>query len=139
MKNMNKVTVFIVSLGFLIGVTSSTMEADSWSAESAIYFKNAFEKAKADGKNILLDFHASWCPTCRKQKKALTEVLGDQDFSRLVAFEVNYDDETKLEKHLGVTAQSTLILFYGPKEISRSVSVTDKEGLREFLRKANNK
>lgn len=113
------------------------LESAAWSGDIVPFSAKQFEKSKSEGKRVLLDFHASWCPTCRRQKSSLEEVLKEAEFSQIVALEVNYDDETKLEKELRVSSQSTLILFKGGKEIARSVSVAGRDELRTFLSKAN--
>lgn len=63
--------------------------------------------ASLDG-NIVLDFYASWCPSCRKLEKDIEASLGDIP-SDLTIVKVNYDTETDLKSQYGVTRQHTLV------------------------------
>ena len=99
------------------------------------YKAAAFEEAKAAGKTVLLDFHADWCPVCRKQGPVIESLVQEGKFKVIVAFQVNYDDETALKKQLKVTSQSTLIVFKGGKEVSRATGVVDKTDIRALIEK----
>lgn len=100
------------------------------------YSQSAFEKAQSEGKVILLDFYASWCPTCRKQHAVLPGVLVDDAFKDLVALQVDYDDSDALQKALKVTSQSTFVLFKGKEEVGRATGLTDAAQIRELLLRA---
>ncbi|MGB4076256.1 MAG: thioredoxin family protein [Minisyncoccia bacterium] len=58
--------------------------------------------------DVVLFFHASWCPTCR----ALDENIQGNAASipeSLTILDVNYDKEIELRKKYGVTMQHTLV------------------------------
>ncbi len=58
-----------------------------------VYDKSLYEKAKFDGKIILLYFYANWCPTCKEQEPAVEKVFrGLAGNNGRVAFRVNYND-----------------------------------------------
>lgn len=56
--------------------------------------------------NIVLFFHADWCPTCNALEK---EILSDTIPSDLTILVVNYDTETELKKKYSVLTQTTLV------------------------------
>ncbi len=99
------------------------------------YTEDSFRKAKSDGKSIVLVFHANWCPTCRAQKPVLESILKEKEFDGLVALQVDYDDSDDIQRELGVTRQSTVIVFKSGAEVGRSVSDTNKDSLTTLLKK----
>lgn len=95
----------------------------------------AFDKAKADGKTVLVDFAASWCPTCKKQGPVIESLLKEDKYKDVVAFKADYDKEQELKKQLKVTGQSTLVVFKGDKEAGRAMGITDKVAIGTLLAK----
>ena len=106
------------------------------SAAEAPYTKAAFDKALADGKPVVVDFWASWCPTCKEQKPVVQSLLKDAKRKSLTVFVADFDKEEALKKQLNVTMQSTLVAFKGGQEVARSTGQTDKAELAALLDKA---
>ncbi len=63
--------------------------------------------ASAKG-NVVLNFSAPWCPTCRALDKDINANLHNIP-SNLTILKVDYDTATALKKKYGVTAQHTLV------------------------------
>jgi thiol-disulfide isomerase/thioredoxin len=100
-------------------------------------FSNAaFKTAQAKGEPILVDAHASWCPTCRAQAPTIAAISRDPAFSRLVILTLDYDHQNDAKQALGIRKQSTLIAFAGSQERSRSVGVTDPAAIRTLAASA---
>ena len=89
----------------------------------------AFHAAQAQGRSILVDVHADWCPTCRAQDPTIQRLAASPAFAKLVILKLDYDSQVKEERALGVNHQSTLIAFRGGSETGRSVGVTDPGGI----------
>jgi len=100
------------------------------------FSRPAFDKALADGKPVVVDFAASWCPTCKAQKPIVKALLNEPARKPLTLFVADFDKEEALKKRLGVTMQSTLIAFKAGKEVARSTGQTDKAELGALLDKA---
>jgi thiol-disulfide isomerase/thioredoxin len=64
--------------------------------------------AKADGGDVVLFFHAGWCPTCKALERDVQNNLSDipQD---LTILKLNYDKESELKKKYEVFIQHTLV------------------------------
>lgn len=75
--------------------------------EYTTYADDAVAEAAEYG-NVVLFFHAAWCPTCRALKNNITE-NSDEIPSDLTILEVDYDDSTALRQQYGVTYQHTLV------------------------------
>ena len=100
----------------------------AWAGEQP-YDKAAFEKALAEGKPVIVDFFADWCPTCKVQKPHVQSLLSDPKMKEVTLFIADYDKEKDLKKSLRVTQQSTFVVFKGGKETGRSTGQTKKEDL----------
>lgn len=96
----------------------------------------AFDKALAAGQPVVIDFAASWCPTCKEQKPIVQGLLKDPKRQSLTVFVADFDKEEALKQRLKVTMQSTLVAFKGGKEVARSTGQTDKAELGALLDKA---
>jgi len=99
------------------------------------YSPAALAAAQQAGEPVVLHFHASWCPTCRAQDKVFDSLKSDPAL-KVALMEVDYDKEKAFEKQMKVTAQSTLIVFHGATERSRSTGETDPAKLKSTLQKA---
>ena len=100
------------------------------------YDKAAFDKALAEGKPVIVDFQADWCPTCKVQKPLVQALLKEPRMKDVVLFVADYDKEKDLKKALRVSSQSTFVVFKGGKEVGRSTGQTKKEDLAETFAKA---
>lgn len=94
----------------------------------------AFEAAQKQGRPILVDVFADWCPVCRAQHDALSRILPKQEFKDVVVFRLNFDTQKEAWTSFGVQRQSTLIAFRGRKEVGRSVAATDGDSIEQLLR-----
>ncbi len=121
--------VVLIGLGYAVfsrpsdvGVTLSTPTSDieaqtSPTGEQVAYVAGAYQNfseaaydaALADGKTVILDFHADWCPTCRANEPVITSVFKSNIDTNLVGFKVNYDTEIALKKTFNIQGQSTII------------------------------
>lgn len=97
------------------------------------YSQEAFKKAQMDGATVVVDFHANWCPTCRKQEPLLNAIVNMPGYEKVVGLKADYDKEKDLKKSLGVTKQSTIVVFKGEKEVARKTGVTSKDELKALI------
>lgn len=77
------------------------------------YSQTAYAEALADGKTVILDFHADWCPICVANAPGILAAFESTSNPNVVGFIANYDTETALENQFGVSSQSTLVKVQG--------------------------
>ncbi len=107
-------------------------------AQAAVqpFDKAKFETALAQGKPVIVDFAADWCPTCKEQKPIVDALMQEPKRKDITLFVADFDKETALKKRLKVTMQSTFIVLKGGKEVGRSTGQTDKAELAGLFDKA---
>src|SRR3989344_3618154 len=64
--------------------------------------------ARAETGDVVLFFHASWCPTCRGLSADIDKNI-EAIPSEVSILKVDYDTESELKKKYGVTYQHTLV------------------------------
>jgi thiol:disulfide interchange protein len=77
------------------------------------YRQVEFDKLAAEGKPILLDIRADWCPTCAAQAPVIRELMAQSKYKDLTTFTIDFDKDTALLKAYNVSFQSTLIVLTG--------------------------
>jgi thiol-disulfide isomerase/thioredoxin len=110
-------------------------------AVAALAGEVPFNKAKLDaalaqGKPVIVDFSASWCPTCKQQKPIVQALLKEKRLQPVTLFVADFDTEDALKKQLGVTMQSTFVVFKGGKEVGRATGQTQKAEIAALFDKA---
>jgi thioredoxin 1 len=95
-----------------------------------------FDATRAAGKPVAVVFHADWCPTCRAQAPLLKELAQTPELKPVTLYIANFDTENTLKKSLGVTKQSTIVVFKNGQEIARSTGDTQQDSLAALLRRA---
>ncbi len=87
------------------------------------FTKAAYDSAKAEGKTILLEFYANWCPICAEQRPELESGFSILNNPKVAGFQVNYRDsqadtyETMLARQFGVTYQHTHVVIDGSEKV----------------------
>ena len=118
----------------LAGLATPLLPAPAFARDS--FSEAAFTSAAAAGKTVLIEFHASWCPTCRAQEKVINNLTKQSDFSNVIVLRVLFDTEKELLKRFKVRQQSTLIVFKDGIEVARAVGETGAEAIANLVKKA---
>lgn len=105
-------------------------------AERKTFDEKAFAAAQAEGKSILIDISATWCPTCQAQKPIIQKLSAEPRYKDLTIFDVDFDTRKGVLRKFGAQVQSTLIVFKGDKETGRSVGSTSESAIDDLMRKA---
>jgi len=124
------------SLVALISAVMLTVIAAPSFAVEVPFNQSQYDSMLAAGKPVAVVFHADWCPTCRAQAPLLKELTQTPELKELTLFIANFDTEKTLKRSLGVTQQSTVVVFKDGKESARSTGDTGQASLAALLRRA---
>lgn len=69
---------------------------------------NVSKLVKTESGNVVLFFHASWCPECRRLDSDIKANLNKIP-ANLTILDVDYDNSSDLKKKYGVTYQHTMV------------------------------
>ena len=116
---------FVLALGASLALAGETA-----------FTQAGFDKAMAAGQPVVVDFQASWCPTCKAQQPIIDALLKEPRMKGVTLFAADYDSESALKKQLRVPQQSTFVVFHGGKEVGRSTGETRKAEIATLFDRA---
>lgn len=95
--------------------------------------KADYEKALAEGKIIVLDFFANWCPICRAEAPHIRAGFDSLTSDKVIGFRVNFNDsdtdenEKALAQEFNIPYQHTKVILVNGQEVKRSGEQWDRE------------
>jgi thiol:disulfide interchange protein len=110
--------------------------APAHAVPSEPYSTERLAALQAEGRTVLVDVHAPWCPTCRRQGEILTAALAEPEFKHIAVLTLDWDDQRDEARAHGAPRQSTLLLFRGGTKLGMQVAETDPAKIRAFLAQA---
>ena len=97
-----------------------------------------FDKLTHEGKPVVVDISATWCPTCKEQKPIIEGLMKQPAYKDVTLMALDFDSDKPTLTKFKVTMQSTLVAFKGDKEVGRSVGDTTSAGLEGLIKKTVN-
>ena len=94
--------------------------------------KESFEKIKASGERVLVDFYADWCGPCKMIAPILHEI--EAEMPMLVIAKVNVDEIPELAIQYGVQSIPTLLVLEGGEVLKREVGFRTKEQILDLIK-----
>jgi thioredoxin 1 len=94
-----------------------------------------FESLLKENKNVILDFHATWCGPCKKVSPILDEAVKNND--TVVFAKIDIDEVSELAQKYEITGVPTLVYVSEEKEIDRVVGFS-VQNIQKLIEKASN-
>jgi thiol-disulfide isomerase/thioredoxin len=104
-------------------------------AASTPFTADAFRAAQAEGRTVIVEVWASWCPTCRAQAPIVANLTAEPKFAGARVLRVDYDAQRDVAREFGARSQSTIIVFKGAEERGRATGITAPQDIRALLEK----
>lgn len=120
----------------LATITAVLMPTITVAADGVPFTREAFAAAQKADKPILVEVHATWCPTCKAQQPIIGELTRQPKFKDMAVFRIDFDSQKDVVRALGAQSQSTLIVFKGSREVGRSVGDTKRDSIASLLDKS---
>lgn len=114
-------------------VASLTMAQPAMAVERQPYSVATLQAAQAQGRSVLVDVAAWWCPVCRSQEAKIKRITADPKFGKLLILRLDYDKQKDEWRALGASKQATLIGYKGRQEVGRIAFQTDEALIAELL------
>ncbi len=122
----------------IVVIALSAIASLTMAGEIKTFNQPTFDKLTHEGKAVVLDIGATWCPTCKAQKLILDGLMKQPAYKDVTLLTVDFDSEKPTLKHFKVNSQSTLVAFKGDQEVGRSVGDTTPAGLEGLIKKTVN-
>ena len=101
------------------------------------FSKEGFERAKAQGGVMLVDFWATWCGPC-KMIAPVIEQLAQQYDGKVIVGKVDVDQEPDLAQEYGVMSIPNVVILKNGQEVDRKVGVMPASAYTQALDAALN-
>ena len=122
----------------LVTLSLACVAGLSLAAEPRVFSQPEFDRLAHEGKPVIVDVAATWCPTCKAQKPIIDSLTRQGAYKEVTVLTLDFDADKPVLKAFKVGSQSTLIAFKGGKEAGRSVGDTSPTGIEALFRKAIN-
>src|SRR5689334_1068796 len=99
-------------------------------------FSDARSRAEKQGKLLVVDAMAQWCPSCQTMDRSTwrhTDVV-EWFAAHAIAVRVDVDQEARLGAELNIQAMPTVVVFRGERELNRAVGLLSSAELLSWLR-----
>ena len=115
---------------FIIIFCLITINANAFEKKTT-FNQELFDKAKADGKVVVVSSWIKYCTSCASQMKVLNKAKNDFNNIEYFTFDVTNSEISNLFK---VQYQSTLLIFKDNKEVYRSIGETSREAIYKAIK-----
>ena len=122
---MKKILVII----FLL-ISTNVFSAENQRVNFTI---KTFEEAKKNGETVVVTAWNKYCGTCKRQKVVLDQA--EKDFKDVLFLYYSHPKMKDIAKYLKIDRRSTILVYKGNKEVSRTLGQVDKSIIYSSINK----
>ena len=122
---MKKIFVII----FLL-ISTNAFSAEGYKTNFTI---QKFEEAKKNGETVVVTAWNKYCGTCKRQKVVLDQA--EKDFRDVLFLYYNHPKMKDIAKYLKIDHRSTILVYKGNEEVSRTLGQLDKSIIYSYIKK----
>ena len=122
---MKKILVII----FLL-ISTNAFSAEDYKSNFTI---QKFEEAKKNGETVVVTAWNKYCGTCKKQKVVLDQA--EKDFKDVLFLYYSHPKMKDIAKYLKIDHRSTILVYKGNTEVSRTIGQLDKSVIYSNIQK----
>lgn len=128
---MQRRTLLVLTAAAILAGTAA------FAAEPAAYSAELVASELAAGKTVLIDFSASWCPSCQTQGRHLQALRAENPaYDAAITFvEADWDTYkgSPLATQYGVTSRGSLVVLRGDGVVLQTSTHSTKDALKAML------
>ena len=118
---------------FLIFFLLLSTNAFSSEEQKLNFTVKTFEEAKKNGETIVVTAWNKYCGTCKKQKVVLDQA--EKDFKNVLFLYYSHPKMKDVAKYLKVDHRSTILVYKGNEEVSRTIGQVDRSSIYTSIQK----
>ena len=92
-----------------------------------------FEEAKKNGETVVVTAWNKYCGTCKRQKIVLDQA--EKDFKDVLFLYYSHPKMKNIAKYLKINHRSTILVYKGSAEVSRTLGQVDKSVIYSNIEK----
>ena len=92
-----------------------------------------FEEAKKNGETVVVTAWNKYCGTCKRQKVVLDQA--EKDFKDVLFLYYSHPKMKNIAKYLKINHRSTILVYKGSAEVSRTLGQVDKSVIYSNIEK----
>ena len=117
-------------LVFFLLINTNAFPAESYKLNFTV---EKFESAKKNGETVVVTAWNKYCGTCKRQKVVLDQA--EKDFKDVLFLYYNHPKMKDIGKYLKIDHRSTILVYKGSAEVSRTLGQVDKSVIYSNIEK----